>query len=549
MTDKEVELLLPNYDPATQAGDCVFENETAMRAVRFFSLFLKHHTGKWSGQPFHLSDWQISIVANMFGWIRPDGTRRFRHSLIELPRKSGKSNLVAGLGLYCLVADNENSAEVYTCASTRDQAALVFRMAKRFVEADEYLSKKCKIYRNSIVVEETGSSMKALSSESGTAHGLNSSTVIVGELHVWCKPDSRDLFEALQTSQGARAQPLFISITTAGTAEPSLWKDLHQYAERVAQNEVTDMTFMPCIWAAKHDDKWDDPEVWKRVNPSLGSTVSLEFYEQECNKAKALPSYQHAFRRLYLNQPTTALDRWLDMEAYNSCEPRMSEEELVGRTCFAGLDLSSTLDLTSLVLAFPRTLEEGGGYDVLPYFFVPKENMARRERDDGVPFQQWASSGDEFGKYLHATTGDVVDYQFVRKLINELAESYDIREIAIDRWNSTSISIQLSETDGKTVAYFGQGYRSLSAPAKELEACICGKRFRHGDHPVLKWCASVCGIDEDAAGNIKPSKKRSGRAGGRIDGIVASTMAIGRAIATTGDSGESVYEDRGLELL
>ena len=158
MTDKEVELLLPNYDPATQAGDCVFENETAMRAVRFFSLFLKHHTGKWSGQPFHLSDWQISIVANMFGWIRPDGTRRFRHSLIELPRKSGKSNLVAGLGLYCLVADNENSAEVYTCASTRDQAALVFRMAKRFVEADEYLSKKCKIYRNSICLLYTSPS-------------------------------------------------------------------------------------------------------------------------------------------------------------------------------------------------------------------------------------------------------------------------------------------------------------------------------------------------------------------------------------------------------
>ena len=290
MTDKEISLLLPDYDPNVQSLESTFGADEAMHAVDFFNLFLKHHKGKWAGEKFVLSDWQISVVANLFGWIRPDGTRRYRSSLIELPRKSGKSHLAAGLALYCLVSDNEQGAEVYTAAADRDQANIVFGIAKRFVEADEYLAKHCKIYRNAIVVPSTGSTMKALASDSRTAHGLNASAVIADELHVWTKPDARDLYEALITSQGARRQPLNIAITTAGTAEPTLWRDLHNYARQVQDGTVVDSAFMPAIWAAKKEEQWDDPEVWARCNPSLGTTVSVEFYEQECTKAKALPS-------------------------------------------------------------------------------------------------------------------------------------------------------------------------------------------------------------------------------------------------------------------
>lgn len=539
MSDKEKSLLLPNYDPSKQTGDSEFVNEKALRACRFFSLFLKHHKGKWAGHPFDLSDWQTSVVANLFGWIKKDGTRRYRSSLIELPRKTGKSHLCAGLALYCLVADGEEGAEVYTAAADRDQASIVFEIARKFVESDEYLSKHCRVYRNSIVVEEKGSSMKALSSDSRTAHGLNASAVICDELHVWTKPDARDLYEALVTSQGAREQPLNISITTAGTAEPTLWKDLHQYAENIRDGVVDDKSFLPAIWAAKKDEPWDDPEVWHRVNPALGITVPLEFYERECEKAKSLPSYANAFRRLYLNQPTESLSRWLSMGCYDECEERMTEEELKGRKCYVGLDLSSTLDLTALVLIFPRTEEEGKGYDVLPYFFVPMENMDKRQKDDGVPYREWHESG-----YLIATQGDVVDYTYIRNKINELHERYDIREIAIDRWNATQVAVWLAE-DGFEVAFFGQGYRSMSAPSKELEASVMGKRFRHGNNPVLKWNASVCSHEEDAAGNIKPSKKKSKE---RIDGIVASIMGISRATASQYES-TSVYETKELEAL
>ena len=463
----EVNLTLPDYNPYDQAGDCIFDVDIASRAVDFFSLFLKHDKGKWAGQPFHLSDWQISVVANIFGWLRNDGTRRYRSSLIELPRKTGKSHLCAGLALYCLVADNEQGAEVYTAAADRDQASIVFGIAKRFVEADEYLSKMCTIYRNAIVVEATGSTMKALSSDARTAHGLNASTVICDELHVWTKPDARDLFEALVTSQGARKQPLTISITTAGTAEPTLWKETHFYAEQVRDNIVEDFSFLPALWCAKKDEDWTDPKLWHKVNPSLGITTPIEFYEQECAKAKALPSYANAFRRLYLNQPTEALSRWLSMDDWDECEPRYSDEELLGRTCYAGLDLSSTLDLTSLVLVFPRTEDEGKGYDVLPFFFIPSENIEQRYRNDGVPYPIWRDKG-----YINCTDGDVIDYGYVVNKLVELSKSYYIKEVVIDRWNATQTAIQLEGEYGFNVAFFGQGYRSMSDPSKQLESSV-----------------------------------------------------------------------------
>lgn len=534
----EVDLMLPDYNPYDQCGKSEFNIDIASRAVDFFSLFLKHDKGKWAGKPFHLSPWQISVVANMFGWIRPDGTRRYRSSLIELPRKTGKSHLCAGLALYCLIADKEEGAEVYTAAADRDQASIVFGIAKRFVEADEYLSQMCSVYRNAIVVESTGSTMKALSSDARTAHGLNASAVICDELHVWTKPDARDLFEALITSQGARSQPLTISITTAGTAEPTLWKETHNYAEQVRDNVIEETSFLPALWCAKKEEPWDDPKVWHRVNPSLGITTPVEFYEQECAKAKALPSYANAFRRLYLNQPTEALSRWLSMDAFDDCEERYSEEELYGRKCYVGLDLSSTLDLTALVLAFPRTDDEGKGFDILPFFFIPEANIDRRLRTDGVPYPTWRDAG-----HLICTSGDVIDYGFVLNKILDLSKRYDIKEIAIDRWNATQVAISL-EAEGFNVAYFGQGYRSMSAPSKELEASVIGKRLRHNGHPVLRWNASVCAAEEDSAGNIKPSKKRSNE---RIDGIVATVMAIGRAISSSDD--KSVYENRGLESI
>ena len=538
---KEISLLLPDYDPNTQSLDCTFNADKAQHAIDFFHLFLKHHKGKWAGTPFILSDWQISIVANLFGWIRPDNTRRFRSSLIELPRKSGKSSLSAGLALMCLTSD-EQGGEVYTAAADRDQANIVFGIAKRFVESDEYLSKRCKIYRHAIVVPSTGSTMKALASDSRTAHGLNASAVICDELHVWTKPDARELYEALITSQGARRQPLNIAITTAGTAEPTLWRDLHNYARKVQDGTVNDMAFMPAIWAAKKDEQWDDPEVWARCNPSLGTTVSVEFYEQECVKAKALPSYQNAFRRLYLNQPTEQMDRWISMEAWDACEQPYTEEELKGRECYAGLDLSSTLDMTALVLVFPRTEDEGGGFDLLPYFFVPNENIAKRQHDDGVPYIQWR---DSTPPSLIATDGDIVDYSFIRKKIQELHSHYNIKEVILDRWNAISISVQLQEQDGFNVGFFGQGYRSMSAPCKQLEAMIMGKRLRHGGHPVLRFNATGVACQEDAAGNIKLNKSRSST---KIDGLVSTVMGIGRANATT-DGADSVYESQDMEIL
>ncbi len=539
MSEQDTKLMLPNYNPYDQAGDCVYDAEVAERACKFFSLFLKHDKGVWAGQPFDLLPYQTSIVSNIFGWLRPDGSRRFRSCLAELPRKTGKSHLCAGLALYLLTSDNEHGAEIVTTASSRDQASIVFGIAKRFVLNDEFLSKHCKIYRNSIVVESTGSVMKALSSDSGTAHGLSCSAIVMDELHVWTKPDAREFYEALVTSQGARKNPLNISITTAGTAEPTLWLDMHNYAKQVQENTIEAMDFLPALWGAEKDDAWDDPEVWKRVNPALGHTVQMEFYEQECAKAKALPSYQNSFKRLYLNQPTAQMNRWIDMNDYESCEERYSLEELKGRRCFAGVDLSSTLDLTALCLVFPRTSDEGGGYDVLPYFFVPEENMLKRQRDDNVPYMLWAEQG-----FITPTSGDIVDYEAIQLKINELSKDYNILSVVCDRWHATQFAIRCQEF-GHNVAYIGQGYRSQSPACKELEAMIVGGRFRHGNHPVLRWNFSVVACEQDASGNLKISKRRSTE---RIDGVAGTLNAIAVANITP-DEVDSVYESRDLEIL
>jgi phage terminase large subunit-like protein len=499
--------------------------------VRFINN-LTHTKGKFARQPFDLRPWQTAMVKRMFS-TRKDGIRQYRTCLLMLPRKNGKSELAAAVALYGLLADGEIGAEVYSAAADKDQAALVFNVAAQMVRNDPELDGQCEIVdsQKRIVHRKSGSFYRAISAEAYSKHGFNCSFLVYDELHA--APD-RELWDVLTTSQGAREQPFTLAISTAGFDRNSILWELYAHGKRVAEDPTLDPTFLPILYEAAVDADWTDEKVWKVANPALGDFRSLEEMRIAAQRAQAIPAQQNTFRRLYLNQWTEQAERWIDLATWDRCAGEIDIDALAGRPCYAGLDLASTKDLTALVLVFPDFV---GGYDVLPFFWVPEERVSERVKRDRAPYDQWIAA-----EALLTTGGNQTDYDVIREKVRDLAETFDIREIAYDRWGATQLVTQLT-ADGATMIPMGQGFASMSAPTKELEKLILSGDLRHGGHPVLRWNAGNVAVEQDAAGNLKPSKKKSTE---KIDGIVALVMAIDRA--TRNDAGISSYDADGAEI-
>lgn len=515
-----------------KSSEFYYDKDAANLAVRFFEKLLVHSKGEWAGKPFVLQEWQREeIIKPLFGWKRcKDKTRRYRTAYIEVPRKSGKSTLCAGLALYLLFADGEAGAEVYSAAADKDQARIVFEEAKNMVESSKALSEHGQVYRNSIVVKSERSSYRVLSADAFTKHGLNASGIIFDELHA---QPNRELWDVLNTSTGARRQPLMVMITTAGYDLESICWQQHEYARQVLDGVIEDSTFFAYIAAADDDDDWTNPVTWAKANPGLGETIKLDYLEAECRRAMASPAYQNTFRRLHLNQWTTQEERWLDMSAWNACKREFPD--LKGRRCFGGLDLASTTDIAAFVLCFAPD-EEGEPYWLLPFFWIPMDNLIERVRRDRVPYDAWLRDG-----YMQATPGSVIDYYYIEMTIRQLAIDYQIEEIAFDRWGATLLYQRMEEAR-QTMIQFGQGYQSMSPPTKEFMKLVLSQRIAHDGNPVLRWMADNVIVRQDPAGNLKPDKSKSRS---KIDGIVASIMGLDRALRHTA----SVYDGGGIKEL
>lgn len=533
MARRSVRALTP--PTRTGPGGTWYDTTSAAVAVAFFERLLHHVKGEWSGEPFQLQAWQRELVGELFGWKRPDGTRRYRRAYIEIPRKNGKSTLAAGIGLFLLFADGEPGAEIYSAAADRDQAAIVFDVAKGMVESSPQLQRLAEVFKRSITVPSTRSSYKVLSADAYTKHGLNAHGVIFDELHA---QPNRELWDVLTTSMGARRQPLLVAITTAGYDRESICWEQHEYARQVLAGVIEDPSFYGYIAAADEADDWTEPETWRKANPGLGVSVKLEYLEQEARRAQNSPAYQNTFRRLHLNQWTQQETRWLDLAAWDRCAQIVDADELAGRRCYAGLDLASTTDIAALCLVFPP-LEPEEPYQTLPFFWIPRDNMVERGRRDRVDYTTWVRQG-----LITATPGNVIDYETIRAAIERLGERYDIGEVAFDRWGAVQMSQQL-EGAGFTMVAMGQGFQSMSPPTKELLRLVMDGRLAHGGNAVLRWMADNLVVQTDPAANIKPNKAKSTA---RIDGMVALIMALDRA-TRHGSPVRSVYEGRGLRML
>lgn len=537
----------------------VFDPEAAEYVIHFIGM-LRHSKGKWGrgkGEFIRLEPWQQFIIWVVFGWKRDNserwiertaegsvqdtrGMRRFRVLYEEVARKNGKSTKAAGIGLVLAFADNEPGAEVYSAATKRDQARIVHKEAIRMVRKNAGLKKYINIVKDNLNLELTASKYEPLGADSDSTDGLNVHGVIADELHAW---KSREMWDVLETATGSREQPLIMAITTAGMDRRSVCYEKHEYTRKVLEGwkdgSFEDDTWFGIIFTIDEGDDWRDEKVWIKANPNLGVSKYIDDMRMKAKRAGQMAAALNNFLRRELNVWVQGEIKWMNMDLWRKCAGEVPALEMPKRlkdaTCYGGLDLSSTSDITAYIMVFP---DDDDYIDVVCRFWIPEDNMLIRSRDDGVHYQKWVEQG-----YIEATPGNVIDYDWIFEQIEKDREMFDIDQSAFDRWGAARV-VQVLEKKGMTMVQFGQGFASMNPPMKELERLVLSKKIRHGNNPVLTWMADNLVARLDPAGNIKPDKEKSRE---KIDGIVALIMAIDLALRHP--EVKSVYEKRGIRTV
>ncbi len=547
----EIIKLIPGYDPYAQAGDCVFDEASAAYAIGFIETCIRHAKGKRAGQLFKLELWEKAIVANLFGWKRPDGTRRYREALIYIAKKNGKTAFVAALLIMMMTVECKMGAECYSAASSRDQAALLFSHAVGMVKQETELRDRLSIYgdrggsqQRAIINPDMSASYKCLAADANTADGVAPYFVAVDELH---RHDNPELAEVLQKSTAEQAEPLVIYTTTADYNRPSLCNTMVKRARQVRDNKGDpqsvgyDPAFLPVIYEASEKDDFREPATWRKANPNLDVTLSTDFLSRECKKAEEIPSELNNFLRLHLNIVTDADEVWMPSLKWDRCGGLVENEtaaawrkrmleQLSGEPCFVGVDLSAKIDITAVVQIWRPAGDRK--WIVIPHFWVPADTAIEKERTDRVPYSAWERAG-----FVTMTNGSEIDSQAIRSFINSIDRIHPVCEIGYDDWNATELSRQLREEDGfdDRMVIVRQGSRSLSDPMKEIEAMVAGNRIEHGANPVMNWMIGNLAAHRDDNGNIQPSKKKSTN---KIDGPVALITGMARALLASDDQPE-----------
>ena len=521
----------------------IFNPEEAKRKI-IFTQELGHIEGEWARrkQKIKLEPWQQFIDWALFGWRKKsDGTRRFSTAYIEVARKNGKTLEMAAAGNYCFLMEKEAGAQVYFCATKKDQAKIGWNAARLLIEKHPYLKTLCRTYKqnSTVVLKGTESFMRPVGKDSDTEDGLNPHFVGVDERHA--HKDS-ELVNVMESGMGARGNPLMYVITTAGFD-----KNLPCYQEdRTLVENILERNIDPIpeevfgiIFTLDEDDDWTDENVWAKSNPNIGVSIKWDFLRKRVQKALVQPALQNDVKTKNLNIWTQAVSRWINSEAWKACNFTVDEEKLLGRPCYGAFDLSTNLDITAWTLCFPPEGDETR-YQFLFRFFMPEENLLERQRADKVPYLHWQEKG-----LLFATPGNVVDYDFVEEQIKQDAEKFNLIEYAYDPWNATQVNNHLVDA-GFVAVPFRQGFISMSGPSKDFEKRILSKELAHSDNPIMTWMISCTEVKQDPAGNVKPVKPDRKKSGKRIDGVITAIMSLDRAV---NGAGASVYESRGMLIV
>lgn len=502
----------------TKAFPYKFDVDLANRYLDFFNL-LKHSKGELAGQPIHLELWQCFRIGSVFGWVHKEtGLRRFFEAYHQVPRKNGKSTEAAGVGVELLTIDGEQGAEVYSAATKKDQARIIFDEAKRMVNASSHIKRHINIYQTNMSMPMSNSKFEPLSSDANSLDGLNIHGGIIDELHAH---KTRDVYDVLVTATGARKQPLIWIVTTAGFNTNGICYEKYEYSVKVLKGVIEDDRFFCYIAQADENDDPFDENTWIKANPNIGVSCSLEDLRTKAKQAKEIPAALTNFMVKHLNMWVNAETAWMNMQKYKECEEANSDfdiSQLEGERCFCGVDLSATTDITSVNLEFPL---HDGRYAWINHCFLPEDGILEKERRDKVPYTAWAREG-----YITLTPGPTIDYEWIQSYIMEMGKKYQIQEIDYDPWNSTQFANNLMN-EGFECVEIRQGFKTLSEPIKDVEKLILEKRLITFNNPVLRFAISNAVPSLDPAGNIKLDKSKASK---RIDPIIAGVTSHVRAM-------------------
>lgn len=557
--------LIPGYDPFAQAGDCTFDEAAAQNVLDFVQECCTHVKGELAVRPLILEPWQQAIFANLWGWKRPDGTRRYREALIFIPRGNAKTTMAAAMINVGLYLDEEPGAELYSAASERDQARLCFEIVEGMICNEPLMADRAELFKYSITVGDK--SYKALSAEAGTKHGFNVQYLVNDELHAQATPD---LTEVLMTGMGKRRQPLAIHLTTSDfEREGSICNKKYDYAVKVRDNDGDpskpghDPAFLPVIYEASKEDDWTDPEVWKKANPNYGISVPEEYLQRECLLAREDPGHENWFKRMHLNIRTQAVDQWITMEKWDACRVwGTSIEDFAGKPCWLAIDVASSEDFNAAVFVFRDDCDEalppgaaaaviaadpimgetalhpsGNGtadseevplhpsvrVAIFPYFWVPRETATRREREKSIPYSAW-----EAGGHLTLCPEPVIGSARLTRDITQIIDRHKLQvvEMPVDRaFQGLDVILSLVARGLEAFAH-GQGSLGMIGPTKQTKNLILAGKLKHAGHPVMRWMMNNVVVHP---GDNKEFPMRD-KSADKIDGPVAMIMGVGRAV-------------------
>lgn len=518
----------------------VFSEEHARHALRFFD-FLKHSKGKWARQPFMLSDWQAFWTALIFGWLRFDGTRRYRKAYFRVARKNGKTTWIAGIGLYLFVGDGEAGAEVFTAATKLSQAKLIHVESEMMVRQSKELSKHITIQRNNLFIDGTSCKYVPLGADAKTEDGLNPHGALIDELHAH---PSRELYDVIDSATGAREQPLMLMITTAGFGGlETICRVEDEYVKGILEETLEDDKYFGVIYQLdeaeklgddfedtdEKSDNWQDESTWIKANPNLGVSVNIEKLREAATKAKQDPSALDNFLTKHLDMWVKGARKWMPLKQWKKCAAKYTFDDLkTAEAVFAGLDLASVSDLCSLVIVANMP---DGKKRIWGKHYLPEDKALSTENKNAALYKRWADAG-----WLTLTEGNVTDYDYIERDIHAMMSCLPIQEVAFDKYNATQIVNNLQAEDVPMVE-FRQGFLSMSPAMKQLEIDILTGKLQHPNDPVINWAISNVVMIRDAAGNQKPDKEKSI---GKIDPVVAMIMATGRSNAFAEDIPSSI---------